>query len=130
MIGEEIQDWCAYVGATVSPQSRLSAHKRRPTEGMRRALARHNKSVNDILFVPLQVVSSALSNAAEIDWTVMVETVGMHKLNCFGTYGNPAQSRYFWRRKKVQKCRTDARNAASRRQSESDVRGVIDLCDD
>lgn len=130
VIGDDIAAWYAYVGSTVKPTDRLRSHKRKPTEGVRKVLARIDKSVGDLLFVPLQTVSGDLSHAAEVDWTVLVETVGMHKMNCFGTYGNPAQSRYFWRRKHAQKCRSSADTFKSSLRTDAAVAACIDLSDE
>lgn len=98
-------DTYAYIGATVDPKSRLRAHASSPTQGVKWALDKFGKTSDDLLYVPLQTASEALSHAAEVNWTVLIESIGVRKLNCFGTYGKPAKSRHFWQRKHYQKCR-------------------------
>ena len=118
-----VSTWCSYVGCTARPKDRIGQRGRKPPTGGSKRLQRHSLSISDVLYMPLQVVKDTLASAAEVNWTVQFETIGVRKLNCFATYGNPANSKYFWQRKHAQK---HNRRSGSVLQSDSRT-DVVDL---
>jgi hypothetical protein len=87
---------------------------------VKKVLDRLGKDVSDLLFIPLEVVSDDLGHVAEVDWTYATEEAGLKKMNTFATYGKPAKSRYFWRRKTFQRCRDERKLTVNRAGMPSD----------
>jgi hypothetical protein len=67
VVGSDHMLWCAYVGATKSPRSRINQHRSKPLASVKKVLDRLGKGVSDLLFIPLEVVSDDLGHVAEVD---------------------------------------------------------------
>lgn len=90
-----------YVGSTEHPRSRLLAHARKPVAKMAKWLKRHNYTMDDVMYTPLQCVPSAARDDAESRWSLRLGTHDGKGFNAFGTYGNPTRERRFWQRRHI-----------------------------
>jgi hypothetical protein len=88
----------AYVGQTTAPRRRLLQHRRRPPYDVANALRADRYTVDNLLYVPLEVVPAEHSTDFETRWTLLASGQGRRTLNSFGAVGDPSRSRRFWAR--------------------------------
>jgi hypothetical protein len=84
------------------PHVRLLQHRRNPPRLVQAAL---QTSVDEIVYVPLQVVTQKHADQSERYWSLKADA----SLNAFGIRGPPGTSRRFWAmlgRKQVQRKQT------------------------
>jgi hypothetical protein len=112
-----------YVGQTTNPRARLLQHRRVQPSGVAAAMRADSISINDLLYVPLEIVPAEHKDDFETRWTIRANAAGTRSLNAFGTIGNPARSRGFWqgRHARAIRSRHDHRHAVDGNRS------VIDL---
>jgi hypothetical protein len=104
----------AYVGQTTAPRRRLLQHRRGPPHDVANALRADERTVDSLLYVPLEVVPAAVSTDFETRWTLRASGQGRRTLNAYGAVGNPARRRRFWARLNLQRRRRAATVCTSR----------------
>jgi hypothetical protein len=112
----------AYVGQTTTPRQRLLQHRRQPPHGVAQALHADSASVDDLLFVPLEIVPVAARSHFEALWTLRAAPNGCRTLNAYGAVGNPARCRWFWSRRHARQ-----QNVARQHVQPTAQQDIIDL---